>query len=146
LTPKQHFTTQAALLYVHADLCLPTTPFLLLQTLPIQTSVLDSRFAYLAGACCLLNLKLFCTVAKLLVWWSVLTVNMCYSILYAILHSMHCLLGCKFLTFLHPVVPSFIFPTTYSIVKCITNCCIFFWIPCILTSKSIRIVEYFICD
>jgi len=47
--------------------------------------------------------------------------------MYTILHSVCCLLGCKLLTFLHPVVPHFTFPTIHSIEAHISNS-VFFWI------------------
>jgi len=52
------------------------------------------------------------------------------SMLYAILHSACCLLSCKLLTFLHPVVPSFTLPTSHSIVSYVSNCCMHSQIPC----------------
>jgi len=61
--------------------------------------------------------------------------NTCSSILYTILHSSHCLLGCKLLTFLHPVVyhlPPFTFPTSHSTVVGVSYCCVLFWISCTL--------------
>jgi len=36
----------------------------------------------------------------------------------------------QILTFPHPLTPPFTFPTSHSIMACISNCCLFFWIPC----------------
>jgi len=46
--------------------------------------------------------------------------------LYTTLHSAGCLLGCKMLTFPHPLVTPFTFPTSHSIMVHISNCCMFF--------------------
>jgi len=39
------------------------------------------------------------------------------------------LLGCKPVTYPYPVAPAFTFPNSHSVVVCISNCCVFFWIP-----------------
>lgn len=64
--------------------------------------------------------------------------NTCSPMLYAILHSVRCLRDCKLMTLQHLVVPPFTLPVSRFMVVHISNCCVFFWIPC-----TSRFPEYF---
>jgi len=140
--------TWATLSCVHADLCLPTTHFFLLQTLPIITNFhIRQLITDLAGVCHLLNFlrSCLCTITKLVVWKNVLTVNTHSSMPYVILPRACCLLGCKLVTFLHPVIPPCNFSCQSFHNDVHLNCCVLFWIICILTKFIIFYIQILIC-
>jgi len=130
--PKQRFA------YTSHVVLRPTTHFLSSQILPVNSNSCTRRLiADLASACRLLNIhptKLSLHCHKIIGLIKVFAVNTCSSMLYAILHTAPCLLGCELLTFHHPV---FTFITSHSIVSRFSNCYVYFWISYIhpLTSK-----------
>jgi hypothetical protein len=128
-TMKQHFMYASN---TNPVLCRPIEPFVLLPTLPVNSNFC-TRWLIADLACAYLMFLRNClwTVTKLLVWKNVLTINSCSSMLHNILHSTCCSLICTSLTFLHPVVPPFIFLTCHSTVTCTSSYCMFFWIICV---------------
>jgi len=89
----------------------------------IQTSIPDSWLQILLvpltcwisseAVFALLQNNLFCKM-----FWQ-------HSLLHAVRHLAQC--DCKILTFPHPVVPPFTFPTICSIVALVSNSSVFFW-------------------